>query len=518
MSTAGWALLLRHAGRRDRWLITVWVAVLTVLAYASAVATPALFTSLQQQVAAATLINSQPALVALYGPILDTTSTGELAMSKMTVLYAVFAAVLFVVLVRRHTRVEEETGRAELLGATAVGRNAPVLAVLVECSAVAAAIGILTWLACVIGGLPSVGAAWFALSWVGTGLVATGVALVACQVSASARTCAAIAAGLIGAAYAARAVGDTNAGLHWLSWTTPLGWNTQLRAWSEPREWLVLLYGAAAIALTGLALAARSRRDLGAGLVADRPGRAEGRLGSPWGLAVRLHRISFVLWAGALLVIGYLFGYVAPGLDSLLRNAVGEQMMDRLGGALVSAILSLTAVMVTGYGISLIASSASDEESGRAEMMLATAVSRRRWIGPIAAFALLSSAALMSIAGVGLALGYGAGRGSDPWRSVVAAWSWLPAIWAVLGVAAVLYGRRRRAASLGWAVLGGCLALTLIGDLLKLPKWILAISPYSDISGYPSQAWNWIPIGILMALAAATGAVAWWQLRSRDIG
>src|SRR5581483_1642822 len=94
VSTAGWALLLRHAGRRDRWLITVWVAVLTVLAYASAVATPALFTSLQQQVAAATLINSQPALVALYGPILDTTSTGELAMSKMTVLYAVFAAVL----------------------------------------------------------------------------------------------------------------------------------------------------------------------------------------------------------------------------------------------------------------------------------------------------------------------------------------------------------------------------------------------------------------------------------------
>jgi ABC-2 type transport system permease protein len=132
--------------------------------------------------------------------------------------------------------------------------------------------------------------------------------------------------------------------------------------------------------------------------------------------------------------------------------------------------------------------------------------------------ALVASAALMSITGIGLALGYGAGRGEDPWRSVIAAWSWLPAIWAVLGVTAVLYGRRRRAASLGWAVLGGCLALTLIGDLLKLPKAILAISPYSDISGYPSQAWDWTPIVVLTALACAAGAVAWWQLRSRDIG
>lgn len=518
MTTTGWTLLLRHAGRRDRWLITIWVAVLTLLAYASAVATPALFSSLQQQIAAATLINNQPALVALYGPILDTTSTGELAMSKMTVLYAVFAAAVFIVLVRRHTRVEEETGRAELLGATAVGRNAPVLAVLAECGAVALAIGALSWAACVIGGLPSSGAAWFALSWVGTGLVATGIALVACQISASARTCAAIAAGLIGAAYAARAVGDTNAGLHWLSWSTPLGWNTQLRAWSSPREWVVLLYPAAALVLTSVALLVRSRRDLGAGVVADRPGPADGRLRSPLGLAVRLHRTSFVLWAIALAVIGYLFGYVAPGLDSLLRNAVGEQMMDRLGGALVSAILSLTAVMVTGYGISLVVSSASDEEVGRAEMMLAAAVSRRRWIAPTAVLALATSTALMTVTGIGLALGYGAGRGEDPWRSVVAAWSWLPAIWAVLGVAAVLYGRRRRAASLGWAVLGGCLALTLIGDLLKLPKAIIAVSPYSDISGYPSQAWNWTPIVVLLALACAASGVAWWQLRSRDIG
>ena len=34
----------------------------------------------------------QSRVVALYGPILDVHSTGELAMTKMTVLYAVFVA------------------------------------------------------------------------------------------------------------------------------------------------------------------------------------------------------------------------------------------------------------------------------------------------------------------------------------------------------------------------------------------------------------------------------------------
>lgn len=518
MNATGWPILLRHALRRDRWLICVWVGVLTLLAYASAVATPALFVSIQQQTAAAMLINSQPALVALYGPILDVTSTGELAMSKMTVLYAVFAAVIFVILVRRHTRVEEETGRAELVGATAVGRNASLLAVIVECGVVAVLIGGLAWAACVVGGLPAPGSAWFALSWIGTGLVATGVALVACQLSASARTCAAIAAGIIGAAYAARAVGDTNAALHGLSWISPLGWNTQLRAWSQPRGWIVVLYPITAIGLTVAAVLVRGRRDLGAGVLPQRPGRAVGRLRSPWGLLVRLHRTSFLLWGTTLLLIGYVFGYVAPGLDSLLRDLVGQQAIDRMGGALLSAILSLTAVMVAGYGISLITSAAADEESGRAELVLSTAVSRRGWFGPAAALAVAASTVLMTVTGLGLAVGYRAGHGSQPWRSIPASWSWLPAVWAVMGVAAVLYGRRRRDAALGWAVLGGCLALTVVGDLLKMPRWIVGVSPFSDISGYPAHAWNWTPIVVLLVLAAAFSTLAWWRLRTRDIG
>ena len=68
-------------------------------------------------------INASPGIVALYGPILDVTSTGELAMTKMTVLYAVLVSAMILFVVRRHTRGDEEAGRSELEAAVERGEE-----------------------------------------------------------------------------------------------------------------------------------------------------------------------------------------------------------------------------------------------------------------------------------------------------------------------------------------------------------------------------------------------------------
>ena len=144
MSTVvGTPPLVRYALRRDRVLASVWLLVLVLTCYASAAATPGLYPTAREQVVAAEGINASPAIVALYGPILDVRSLGELAMTKMTVLYAVFVAVMFLILVRRHTRVEEENGQTELVGGTAVGRDAPLAAAVAEAALVAAVLGLL---------------------------------------------------------------------------------------------------------------------------------------------------------------------------------------------------------------------------------------------------------------------------------------------------------------------------------------------------------------------------------------
>lgn len=163
-TTVGWPLLLRQGLRRGRVVAPVILAVMALMTYASAAATRSLYRSPAEVSRAAQLIDAQPAIVALYGRIVDVTSMGEIAMSKLTVLYAAFSSALYILVVRRHTRGEEETGRAELLGSTVVGRDAPLLAAVVEALALAVALGALVSLAAVAGGLPATGSAVFGLT------------------------------------------------------------------------------------------------------------------------------------------------------------------------------------------------------------------------------------------------------------------------------------------------------------------------------------------------------------------
>jgi ABC-2 type transport system permease protein len=107
---SGTAGLLRLNLRRDRVLLPVWIWLLSAMVAASAFATEGLYLDAADRVAAARLINTSPALVALYGPIVNEQSIGDLAMGKLTVMYAMAVMGLGLVVVRRHTRVEEESG------------------------------------------------------------------------------------------------------------------------------------------------------------------------------------------------------------------------------------------------------------------------------------------------------------------------------------------------------------------------------------------------------------------------
>lgn len=518
-SANGAGLLLGQALRRDRVLAPVWIVVMLVVVYASAAATPSLYATEAERVSAATALNAQPAIVALYGPILDVHSLGELAMTKMTVLYALFGALLFVVLVRRHTRVDEESGRAELVMGTAVGRDAPLAAALAESALLSVALGFLGALTSIVAGLPAAGSAWFGVVWAATGLVGMGIAAVACQLSASARTCAAICAGAIGGAYVARAVGDAS-GNTWLSWLSPFGWNTQLRAWSGTRPWVALLYLVLTGVLVAVAQALRGRRDLGAGLIAARPGRAQAspRLTGAFSLTLRVHSAPLVIWSLACLALGVLFGAITPGLHTLLDSAGAQQMMARLGPALIAAILSVIAIVVTCFGISVIGHAGGDESDGRTETSLASGVSRDRWLGSILLLALGGSAWLLLLTGIGLWIGYGAAGGDHAAQTVPAALAWIPAAWVVIGLGLLAYGHSARLVWAGWAFLGLFLTLTLIGSLLRFPRWLIRLSPYSAVPQYPYEPWRWTPVIVLLAVVAATLTGAWLRFRERDIG
>lgn len=528
MSTyVGTGILTRQAFRRDRLIAPIWIAVLALVVYASAAATPTLYTTAAERVQAAEAINNNPAVVALYGPILDVHSIGELSMTKMTVLYTIFAAILIVIMVRRHTRVEEESGRLELVGGTAVGRDAPTFSATVEAVIVSVIMGLLAALASIGGGLPVQGSIAFGATWTGIGLVTTGLTLVACQLSASARTCAAMVAGALGVLYVLRAVGDISA--HWLSWLSPFGWNTQFRAWSEPRWWMLALYvGSAAILIT-IAQLLRSRRDLGSGMVAARPGRATGspRLADAISLAFRVNQGAIITWSLALAALGVVFGAIAPGVSDLLNTGNASEIIARLGGAggmadaLVTAVLSLVAIIVVCFAMSVIGHTGGDEADGRTEAVLATATSRSRWFAATTLVAFGGVLWLLAVSGFFMWIGVGAAGapgGAHPGKILPAALVWTPAAWVVVAIAAALFALRRSWTAIGWVLPALCLVISLVGELLQLPDWFIKISPFAHVPQLPAAAMDWSPLLVMTGIAVIVTAFAWWRFARRDIG
>ena len=70
-------------------------------------------------------MHANPALSFLYGQ-LHGDSLGALIAWRYLAYAALDAALMSIFLVIRHTRADEEAGRLELIGSTAVGRHAPL--------------------------------------------------------------------------------------------------------------------------------------------------------------------------------------------------------------------------------------------------------------------------------------------------------------------------------------------------------------------------------------------------------
>lgn len=526
-SYAGTGQLVRQALRRDRVTASIWGVVLVGVCYASAAATAGLYPSTRDQVAAAEAINSTPAIVALYGPILDVHSLGELAMTKMTVLYAVFVAALFVVLVRRHTRSEEETGRAELAGSTAIGADAPLTAAVLEAALVALAIGVATAVVNWAGGLPLAGSIAFGASWTGIGLVAAGLGAVACQLSASSRTCGAIAASVLAVAYVLRAVGDSTSA-RWLSWSSPFGWATQLRSYSGTRWWVLLLYLALTAVLIVLAGRLRGRRDLGSGLLASRPGPAVAapRLRGAISLAARAHEATLTLWTAGTLVLGAVLGAIVPNVSKLLDTTSAREMVVRLGGAgavekgLLAAELSVVAVAVTGFGIAAVAHAATDEQSGRTELTLAAGTARSRTLLATVLVALGGTLWLLLVTGLAVGSTYGLAEHdlTRGLREVVpAALVQAPAAWVVVALALALFATRTAWTAGAWVLLALFVTVGQVAELLDLPGWVVDLSPYSHTPTMPAGPFSAGPVLALLGAALLALVYAWQAHARRDI-
>lgn len=524
----GTGILIRLNLRRERIPLLAWVLGIALVAASTFSTIAALYPNEAERAALAQSIATNPAFLAITGPITGT-SVGAISAWRVSAVGTSLVALMAVFTVIRRTRADEESGRTELLASSVVGRAAPLAAAVTVAVGAALAIGVLTAAAGVASGQDVVGSLAFGGAMAGCGIVYAGVAAIAAQLAESSRTAVGMACAAVAATYAMRSLGDVDTSLGWLTWLSPQGWANHVQPYGENNLWVLSLFVVAGAVTLAVAVRLLEHRDLGLGLVPARLGPAGNpRLGTPESLAARLHRGTLAGWLVGMIALGSMTGAVASTSDDLLTgNPQLEQVMAQIGGAgaiadtLLSVMGVLTGLVVGGYAISTALRMRTEEVAERVGPVLATAVGRTRWMAGHLAFVLLGPALLLLAAGLtaGLVNSLQQGSFADGFGGAVAAMLvQLPATLVLGGVAVALFGLLPRFTGLAWAVLVAALLLGQLGELLQLPQWLMDLSPYTHVPQVPVVPMSWTPMVLLTLVAAAFMAAGVAGFRRRDVG
>ncbi|MFE1044693.1 ABC transporter permease [Streptomyces olivaceus] len=516
---AGTGTLLRFALRRDRVLIPVWVAVNALMVLSMPNTLKGLYGTAAERAGLSRQMETNASLRAMVGPLFDD-GLGALTAWRVGVYAAALAAVTSLLIVVRHTRDEEESGRQEVVASGMVGRRAALTAALLTA---AVANGVLALLvAAGLAGQGAVGAVALGLGIAGVGMLFATMAAIAAQLTESARLARGLTAGVLGAAFVLRAAGDstTDDGTSVLTWLSPLGWLENLRAFAGERWWVLALIGGAVVAQGAVAYALAGRRDLGMSFLPTRSGPAAGRLGTAGALAWRLQRGSVLGWSAGFLLAGVVYGGMTEGAADLVGdNEQARRIVERMGGqagltdAFVSAMVGMLGLVAALYVVASVLRLSGEETSGRAEPVLAGAVGRLRWAAGHLVVAFGGAALLMLLAGAGFA----AGHGRDAGAILAACLVQLPAVWVIGGAAVLLHGVLPRGAVAAWGVAGAVLLLGWIGPALDVPQSVLDVSPFGHLPKLPGGEMSWPPVLVLVLIAAVLVAVGLTALRRRDM-
>ena len=525
---AGTWQLTRLALRRDRWMLPAWILTFAAVTGLSASASRDIWPDTASIELAAKGWNTSTALVALHGRIWDPTSFGSASMVKMTGFGTLFVALLAVLLVVRHTRADEEVGRYELAASGRVGRYAAVTAALVVSVGTVWALSIASGLWQIGAGLPAVGSMAFALAWMGAGTVFAVIGAVAAQLAVTARAARGLGAAILALTYLVRAIGDTQPdnGARWISWLSPIGWAQQVRPFAGDRFWALVPAVVGALALMGVTALLLRSRDLGAGLLTDRPGPATGpRLTSIPALAWRQQRLALLGWGVGFVVVGGALGGIASTIADMFDSSQFQSLLEKLGrvqgyeDAFLSTELGFMAIGAAAFGISAAARMRSEEAQGRAEALLATSASRVSYALAHLGVALAGTTVLMLLGGVSVGISDAVATHNSGEILAVAGASLvrLPAAWVMTALVMTLFGIAGRLTVFAWVALVGIIVVGEFGPLMRFPDWTLDLSPFAHTPALPGGTLDLQPLVWLTLASVGLSLLGLWAFRRRDL-
>lgn len=530
--------LLRLNLRLDRMRLLIWLFIIVGIIAITIPELSKAYGSEGQRLAYASA--TAPSMVTrLLAGAISGPSLGEIVIVETFMIASVGIALMNIFLITKHVRAREESGQAELIGSMRVGRQANLGAALIQTTLYNGIISGLLYLVFLQNDLPAAGSLAYALGIGAVGLVFAGVSAVTSQLFENTRSANGIAGLVFGASFLLRGVGDAlgtinsdgvSATTSWVSWLSPLGWVTNMLPFHIERWWVLYLFVVLTTACVSAAFFLLSRRDVGAGIFAEKPGHgdAQPKLLREFGLLWRLNRVAFFAWLSACAVVGATLGGVANEFQSLIA---GNEDMQRLlatygqstdpADLMFSATFTITGIAIAGYALQLILRMRSEETSGRLELVLAQHFSRLRWFIRWTFFATITSIGILLATGIAAGFVYGIIDGEVIGKTMHMATAILvqaPALLVVAGLGLLSFSALPRYASIvSWCLLGACLLIMQLSALLKLPQWVTNLSPFSHTPAAPAPDISYTALYGLTAVAVTLLVMACVCFQKRDI-
>ncbi|KAB7746383.1 hypothetical protein GA707_02435 [Nostocoides sp. F2B08] len=522
---AGTGHLVRLILRRDRVRLPIWLMGLAGVTAASANAVIGLYDTPEERAGYRATVENSAVTRLMAGIPYDTDTLGGIISYELTALTGIVVSLMVIFLVVRHTRAEEESGSAELVRSAAIGRHAAIAATLSVALGAAVVAGLLESAVLIASGIGSGPALLFGAGVAGLGLVFTAVAAAAAQLTSSARAALGIAGAVLAVFLVLRGVGaiDETA----LTWLSPFGWQDAIRPFGESAEaWPLLLMLGLSIVFFALASWLVARRDFGAGLLRGRPGRtrAAAGLAGPTALALRQQRGLLLGWAVGLGLLSIVFGGVGREMQTMIESnpdiaAVIAGSVDDITRGYFAYVMTLLGVTTSAFAVSSALRLRHAEESGHAENVLATAVSRSRWAWSGIAVTAAGTTALLLVVSLVTSVSHAVVSGDRAllWPVVRAGLVTLPGALVLAGFAVLLHAWAPRWALLAWAPVAWAFVQAYLGELLDLPGVLAGLSPFWHLPRVPVEATDAAPVVLLSALAVVLAIAGVLGLRRRDL-
>ncbi|MFD2415661.1 ABC transporter permease [Amycolatopsis pigmentata] len=529
-ATTGTGRLVKLALRREKTLAPWWILLLCTMALVMVGYIERTMPTPEAMAAYVELINRSAFLRSLGGSFV-VPGLGFMASWRSGGFLYVINGLAAVLIVVRHTRADEDSGRAELLRAGRIGRSAALTTALLVAGGVSLAGGVLPALALVATGLDPAGSIAYGAAITAAGWVFAAVAAVSAQLARTARTARAIGLTVLGVAYLLRYAGDAT-GQYWMKYLSPIGWSHLVVPYWGDHWGMLAVSLTAAVVLSALAYRLAGSRDLGEGLIPERLGHARAPgLRGPISLSWRLNRGLLIKWAAATggfaAAAGLLTNLLTPGATppsfalQLVEGFGGKPGATYLDNGLW-AITLIFAYVIALYPVLMIQRLRAEETSSRAEALQATPVTRLRWAAGHLVVTGLGTAALSAVTGLlfGAVFSLIAGRPPDILRVLAGAMGTVPAAWLIGAICTFAYGLVPRAAvAISWTTWIATVVLGRIAGPLYGLWGGTPVEPFhyipNTVAGAPFDP---LPATAMLTLSTLLLTGGLLALRRRDFG